>query len=168
MIIHGTFTHSQIHMFFFLKSWWISSHHGPPLRFARDRHLKAGVGIPQGRRQKQGRQPVGAAQGSAGGGGKSRKQGRGDLHAKHRKKKILVQARIASRMASWIEELKITNKTPSRMERFRCATRWKASEKGLKTEPEHDGFLAKKKYGGWTVWALGLNGSLGRCDCVIA
>jgi hypothetical protein len=35
----------------------------------------------------------------------------------------LVQARIASRMASWIEELKTTNKTPSRMERFRCATR---------------------------------------------
>lgn len=147
MIIHGTFSHWQIHVFFCpFKSWWIFSHHGPP-RFAGDRHIKAGVGIPQVRRQKQGRQPVGAAQGSAGGGGKSRKPGWEDLRAKHRKKKILVQPRIASRMASWIEELKITNKTTPRMERFRCAIRWQASEKGLKTEPEHDRFLAKKNTG---------------------
>ena len=89
---------------------------------------------------------------------------------------FLVQPRIASRMASWIEELKITNKTTPRMERFRCATRWKASEKGLKTEPEHDGFLAKKKSGveqcelflasGTTDWIKWFLGSMWLWNCI--
>ena len=65
--------HIDRFMCFSLKSWWIFSHHGPP-RFDGDRHIKAGVGIPQVRRQKQGRQPVGAAQGSAAGGGKLKKR----------------------------------------------------------------------------------------------